>query len=255
MTKDTPLNRSLIDKLEAAKLPLSENPDFNYAADAANRAVDACIEIIRTHKPAPAPGDVLKHLGDVLYMLADLHRDDQCRAYTEAVAFYNAACPDEQVLPTEGYLTRVVHRTPLHDDLDKVARCEISYNEADIQHAIHCALSKTVHEAHSAGESLDVLEAIRPYLRTTEPVRAGAAMDIAEHIPGSAWMPPRPETIARWKEHEVISRRDWVNVLTMLERYMKPVSGTLTLTGEQIIAAHKKWMDSGCPGSIALEGA
>lgn len=39
------------------------------------------------------------------------------------------------------------------------------WNEADVQHAIHCALAKAEHGTHSGGESFDVLEAIRPYLR------------------------------------------------------------------------------------------
>lgn len=51
------------------------------------------------------------------------------------------------------------------------------------------------------------------------------AMDIAENHISSEWMPPTLETIGRWKQHGAISRRDWVNVLALLEGYMKPVSG------------------------------
>ena len=55
----------------------------------------------------------LNHLGDVLSMLAELHEDNHCRAYVEAIAFYNAQCPDNKVFPTEGYSSRLVITGPL----------------------------------------------------------------------------------------------------------------------------------------------
>lgn len=42
----------------------------------------------------------LDHLGDVLYMLADLAPDDQCRAYVNALNFYNSQRPDCRVEPS-----------------------------------------------------------------------------------------------------------------------------------------------------------
>lgn len=42
----------------------------------------------------------LDHLGDVLYMLADLHPDDQCRAYIDALNFYNSQRPNKIVAPS-----------------------------------------------------------------------------------------------------------------------------------------------------------
>lgn len=58
--------------------------------------------------------DALDHLGNVLFMLQDLHADDRCAAFEKALAFYNAARPNAVIVPQEGYETRIVHTTPLH---------------------------------------------------------------------------------------------------------------------------------------------
>lgn len=63
--------------------------------------------------------DAMDHLGNVLYMLADLHPDFRCRAYAEALAFYNAARPDARVEPHEGWETRLVNIGPLDRVLQK----------------------------------------------------------------------------------------------------------------------------------------
>lgn len=60
-----------------------------------------------------------QHLGDVLYMLAELHPDDQCRAYVEALAYYNIQYPNEQIVPEEGYSSRIVTTGPLDRLLDR----------------------------------------------------------------------------------------------------------------------------------------
>jgi hypothetical protein len=57
--------------------------------------------------------NAMDHLGNVLSMLADLHPDYQCRAFTEALSFYNAARPDARVEPHEGWETRLVNIGPL----------------------------------------------------------------------------------------------------------------------------------------------
>lgn len=67
-------------------------------------------------------------------------------------------------------------------------------------------------------ELMPVALALLPQL---EAMRANQSpMDIGEHNPNSEWMPPTLDTIARWKQHQVISRRDWVNVLTLLDKHM-----------------------------------
>jgi hypothetical protein len=55
----------------------------------------------------------LNHLGFVLKILAELSPNDRCRALDEAQAFYNAARPDAQIEPMQGYVTRLVQVGPL----------------------------------------------------------------------------------------------------------------------------------------------
>jgi hypothetical protein len=64
--------------------------------------------------------DATDHLGNVLAMLGDLHPDDQCRAFTEALAFYNAARPNARVEPNDGWETRLVNVGPLDRALQKL---------------------------------------------------------------------------------------------------------------------------------------
>lgn len=72
-------------------------------------------------------------------------------------------------------------------------------------------------------------------LRQREPVSSevSAKIDIVESYNSSEWIPPRLETIERWKQHEIISRRDWVGVLTILEQNMKPVSSGCIYCGHR----------------------
>jgi hypothetical protein len=58
--------------------------------------------------PSPVGEDALKHLGNVLCFLADLHEDDRCTALDDAVVFYNSARPDAQVQPSGQSLQRLV---------------------------------------------------------------------------------------------------------------------------------------------------
>lgn len=41
-----------------------------------------------------------EHLRNVLYMLADLHPDDNCVALNRARKFYNAAKPEDKIEPS-----------------------------------------------------------------------------------------------------------------------------------------------------------
>lgn len=43
---------------------------------------------------------------------------------------------------------------------------------------------------------------------------------IAEQHALEHWQPPSLKTIERWKKHAVITRRDWIGVLHMLERLL-----------------------------------
>lgn len=55
----------------------------------------------------------MKHLGDVLQMLAELHEDDRCQAFEDALGFYNQENPNLRVEPIDGYSTRLVQYGPL----------------------------------------------------------------------------------------------------------------------------------------------
>ena len=55
----------------------------------------------------------MEHLGEVLIYLQNLSPMDSCDALDEARAFYNAANPDEQVGPTEGWIARLVIVGPM----------------------------------------------------------------------------------------------------------------------------------------------
>lgn len=48
----------------------------------------------------PSDLDAMTHLGNILYMLADLHPDDRCDALDNALLFYNEAMPDQKVMPS-----------------------------------------------------------------------------------------------------------------------------------------------------------
>lgn len=46
--------------------------------------------------------EALRHLGNVLCMLAELDAGDRCRAFNEALEYYNNQCPDEKIEPEIG---------------------------------------------------------------------------------------------------------------------------------------------------------
>lgn len=53
--------------------------------------------------------EAMKHLGNVLMLLAELHPDDRCKALDNAMAFYNQHNPKAQVAPVPGFETHLVH--------------------------------------------------------------------------------------------------------------------------------------------------
>jgi len=60
-----------------------------------------------------------EHLGNVLMMLAELHPDDRCQAFDDAMTYYNKQNPGKQVVPVDGYSQRLVRRSPLDPALAK----------------------------------------------------------------------------------------------------------------------------------------
>jgi len=62
----------------------------------------------------------MEHLGNVLLILADLHDDDRCDAYEQALAFYNKHNPTAQVRSTPGFVTRLQEETPLSRAIAKL---------------------------------------------------------------------------------------------------------------------------------------
>jgi len=57
--------------------------------------------------------NAMEHLGNVLLILADLHEDDRCDAYVQALEFYNRENPNAQIQPMPGFVTRLQEETPL----------------------------------------------------------------------------------------------------------------------------------------------
>ena len=51
----------------------------------------------------------MMHLRNVLSMLAELAPGDRCRAFDNALMFYNASNPDEMIEPVPGYESRIIH--------------------------------------------------------------------------------------------------------------------------------------------------
>lgn len=51
----------------------------------------------------------MRHLRNVLYMLANLAPGDRCKAFEAALAFYNEHNPNARVEPEEGFETRLEH--------------------------------------------------------------------------------------------------------------------------------------------------
>src|SRR5690242_9315440 len=55
----------------------------------------------------------MRHLGNVLQLLAELHPDDRCRALDSALEFFNRENPHAQIEPAEGHVSRLVIDGPL----------------------------------------------------------------------------------------------------------------------------------------------
>jgi len=64
--------------------------------------------------------NAMEHLGNVLLMLADLHEDDRCDAFVQALEFYNKENPEAQIQPMPGYVTRLQEETPLSRVIAKI---------------------------------------------------------------------------------------------------------------------------------------
>ncbi|QIG72578.1 hypothetical protein EVB97_020 [Rhizobium phage RHph_Y65] len=62
------------------------------------------------------PNKAMEYLGQLLLYLQDLHPDDHCRAYEDALSFYNHHNPYQRVEPTGLGFTRLVQPSLLGDD-------------------------------------------------------------------------------------------------------------------------------------------
>ncbi|QIG71127.1 hypothetical protein EVB94_020 [Rhizobium phage RHph_TM40] len=58
----------------------------------------------------------MEYLGGILHYLQDLHPDDQCKAYDDALFFYNFHNPNSRVEPTGLGYTSLVQPSLLGDD-------------------------------------------------------------------------------------------------------------------------------------------
>jgi len=57
----------------------------------------------------------MAHLGEVLYLLADLVPEERCRALDNALKFYNDNRPDAAIEPTGIWKTYLINRHPVLD--------------------------------------------------------------------------------------------------------------------------------------------
>jgi len=83
-------------------------------------------------------------------------------------------------------------------------------------------------------------------------VRPSGYMGIAETHGSWKWIPPTLQTIGRWKQHEAISRRDWVSVLTMLEGFMAEQKREISVVDDVAFAtAEEQCLDGAMFGARA----
>jgi hypothetical protein len=57
--------------------------------------------------------EAMKHLGNVMSFFADLDEDDRCRAFTDALEFFNSHHPDSQIQGEPGFTQRICIKSPL----------------------------------------------------------------------------------------------------------------------------------------------
>jgi hypothetical protein len=57
--------------------------------------------------------EAMWHLGTVLSFFADLDEDDRCRAFTDAMEFFNKHHPDSQIQGEPGFTQRICFKSPL----------------------------------------------------------------------------------------------------------------------------------------------
>jgi hypothetical protein len=57
--------------------------------------------------------DAMDHLGNVLSFFADLDEGDRCRAFTDALEFFNSHHPDSQIQGEPGFTQRICLKSPL----------------------------------------------------------------------------------------------------------------------------------------------
>jgi hypothetical protein len=78
-------------------------------------AADAIAQALLAERLAQRERDAktMRHLGNVLQLLAELHPDDRCRALDSALEFFNRETPNGQIEAAKGYVSRLVITGPL----------------------------------------------------------------------------------------------------------------------------------------------
>jgi hypothetical protein len=64
--------------------------------------------------------EAMKHLGNVMSFFADLDEDDRCRAFTDALEFFNKHHPDSQIQGEPGFTQRICIKSPLGSSCRKI---------------------------------------------------------------------------------------------------------------------------------------
>ena len=115
------------------------------------------VQTMRPVSGEPQDADAKRHLGNLLYMLAGLHPDDQNMAYEEALAFYNVACPHRQVHPENGFVLRLVLQTPL-DSATKEQPDELARLRSVLRshHNWHCNIGEIIFPEDESKTPIDM---------------------------------------------------------------------------------------------------
>ncbi len=236
----------------------------------------ACYEALSYLKAQPQAAAAVSLMPDALQLL-----DDMAAIINEgAAARKEAACNSD------------VHEQPSGDLVGHPpSRSEISVvDEKKLIDEIELAISESLlsHRARFGSmhtpEALAVFRTIRPYLRTAEPddkakesimptdeqikhmVRRFLGWRLPEHFRPDCGIHFDADAAKKLHPNNLRYEPIGTNLFCadqaeQMIRYMvdglpmspKPVSGKLMLTGKELMAAHKRWMDAGCPSSIALE--
>lgn len=103
--------------------------------------------------------ETMGHLGNVLSFFADLDEDDRCKAFVEAMEFYNKNNPDTQVRGEDGFTQIICGTSPLGSTCRKKAFQRIQVLEEikfNLEKAVKSKPIPWAHDASSRKEASDV---------------------------------------------------------------------------------------------------